>query len=1189
MLLVTSRKYYCEWANGTTFASNTSDFATHLKGSIGERLKAVYTVKTSLITVASQQNQFSILNPGNVIERINGSWVDEGYQSGMTMYLINDWAGGSGASIDGTFGSSGNVITIVTDKYLYFTSSVPSSHRRTFTDDAFLVTDKFTGLYFNYGLIENNAAISFQSPFSSDIQGFYFGSIDTSTPTTHTMTAINGSTKSWLSGDATVKYLASTDDYSITLSNVHEYEITLSFVITPTFIERFLTNYENGTRPEELAGGNSIKIVTGYEFRTIISNPNTSVKGDDAYMLGSVAWINENYNGLNNIYSISNVAYLDASTLDSVEGLQSGRKTRVTGSLIGTGFTNTNKVGAYVWYSPSVTQYESNYNTFQEVFMWDSLISTMVSGTKVDTGTERIKRFELTYVSATRIDFKIDVELSDSEQTIVEDSLNSYFIGIQIGNTNTTDTSNKVILQVDYAPFIVNDDVEGLVRFENEAIYPHNLLVSTGGYSDYKGWKQDGIVVKFDLYLNKFLNAKLKNLRFKTIAYNTVSGDSFDINSFTFPLTDMIDQNNVQYIDVSTSRNFKLGSTDQFNDVELTSYDVVGNEQRISAQVGVKLDWQEWVKLIGASVDFYDTALVNKGLQTDASRYTLGDWVVKFAVECDAKQLTEDITTYRHLSTPISVYDWDLEDDDPAEWSVIIETFDLDDNDLGGTILKNKDTKVKCTWTPLSGSTTGFNNRWVVHRIEKVNAIGHNEIDELSSIWTPRLNNILKPVAGQTLLKITDFSTYIETECLIDYTRLSGNVSYNLSARLGRRKPYARYGIARDIKFLTENEIIYFNCPDNGVATTNSLRIAQIDNDGFITSEVAVSLSALYTYQNFKIVVSDVVTNGKVNFYAVTYTGAATEVHEFTYNGSIYTQTRIYTANLGGGTYTTIRIDPVIGQVNSKPYFWIGNTQANIGGQRGFKHLYYNGAAWVTLDFQTYQSGSPSNDQCRYPIDLIFDGTNIYVMNFDLPPNPSNQWEQGKIAVYSQTSGSTTSPTDRANFSNWTFAYNVYRNSGDTENQDGLGDNADLMGAVGFEVVGVDDNSLPIFLVVHDVSLGDIGGRHFSRVYCNVASPNSSDDWTIQTPMAATNLIYGTPHSYQGTANESTASQKLQRKNQCHLLIISPTEFVCGHQSAFYWSKFTISDWDGVGMNNWAIFTPNDPTFDFTSGNTLNE
>jgi hypothetical protein len=1187
MLLVTSRKYYCEWANGTTFASNTSDFATHLKGSIGERLKAVYRVKTSLITVCSDQNQFTIMNPGNVIERINGSWIDEGYQTGMTLYLINDWTTGTGTGIDAGFGLLGNVITVVTDKYLYFTTPVASTYRRTYTNDAFLVTDKFTGLYFNYGLIENNATTSFQSPFSNDVQGFYFGSIDTSTPTVHTMTAINGSTKSWLSGDATVKYLASSDDYSITLSNVHEYEITLSFVITPTFIERFLDSYENGTRPEEFSANNSIKIVTGYEFRTIISNPNTSVKGEDSYLLGSVAWINENYNGLNNIYSISNVAYLDTTTSDAVDGLQSGKRTRVTGSIIGSGFTNSYKACAYIWYSASLSQYESNYDSFQSVFLWDSQLATMTSGSVVATGTERIKRFELTYVSATRIDFKIDIELSSSEQTIVEDSLNSYFVGIQIGNTNSTDTSNKVILQVDYAPFVINDDVEGLVRFENEGIYPHNLLVSSGGHTDYKGWKQDGIVVKFDLYLNKFLNAKLKALRFKTIAYNEVSGDSFDINSFTFPLTDMIEQNNVQYIDVNASRNFKLGSTDQFNDIELTSFEPVGTEQKISAQVGVKLDWQSWVKLIGASVDFYDTALPQKGLQTDASRYTLGDWVVKFAVECDAKQLTEDITTYRHLSTPLSVYDWDLEDDDPAEWSVLIETFDLDGNDLGGAILKNKDTKVKCTWTPLSGSTTGFNNRWAVHRIEKVNTIGQNEIDELSTIWTPRLNNLLKPVAGQTLLKLTDFSTYIETECLVDYTRLS-NTSYNLSARLGRRKTYPRYGIARDIKYLSENEIVYFNCPDNGVAVSNSLRIAQIDTDGNITTEVAVTLSALYTYQNFKLVISDVVTNGKVNFYAITYTGAATEVHEFTYNGTIYTQTRIYTANLGGGTYTTIRIDPVIGQVNSKPYFWIGNSQANIGGQRGFKHLYYNGSAWTTLDFQTYQSGSPSNNQLRYPIDVIFDGTNAYIMNLDLPPN-ANQWEQGKIAVYSQTSGSTTSPSDRANFSNWTFSYNVYRNSGDTENQDGLGDNADLTGAVGFEIVGLDTNSLPIFLVVHDVTLGDVGARHFSRVFCNVASPNSSDDWTIQTPMAATNLLYGTPHALMGTANGSTASSKLQRKNQCHLLIVNENEFVCGHQSAFYWTKFVISDWTGVGMNRWGIFTPQDPLFDYTSGNILNE
>ena len=144
------------------------------------------------------------------------------------------------------------------------------------------------------------------------------------------------------------------------------------------------------------------------------------------------------------------------------------------------------------------------------------------------------------------------------------------------------------------------------------------------------------------------------------------------------------------------------------------------------------------------------------------------------------------------------------------------------------------------------------------------------------------------------------------------------------------------------------------------------------------------------------------------------------------------------------------------------------------------------------------------------------------------------------------------------------------------------------MGAVGFEIIEVDSNSNPIFLAVHDVTLGDIGARHFSRIYSTVASPNSSDDWTIQTPMAATNTIYGTPHNYSGTANGSIANNKLQRKNQCHLLIIDVNDFVCG-QLGYYWTRFTINDWTGANFNNWAVYTPNDPTFDFTNGNTLIE
>ena len=43
---VVDQKFYSEYSNGSTFALNPTEFAQHLKGGIGEKLKAVFTVQT---------------------------------------------------------------------------------------------------------------------------------------------------------------------------------------------------------------------------------------------------------------------------------------------------------------------------------------------------------------------------------------------------------------------------------------------------------------------------------------------------------------------------------------------------------------------------------------------------------------------------------------------------------------------------------------------------------------------------------------------------------------------------------------------------------------------------------------------------------------------------------------------------------------------------------------------------------------------------------------------------------------------------------------------------------------------------------------------------------------------------------------------------------------------------------------
>ena len=1190
MIQVLSRKYFSEWANGVSFASNLTDYGTHLKGSVGEKLKFVTSIRAGLISEATPSESWTYDNSG-VLKRANGSFLDEGFHVGHNIALIEHYSGlysGTPPVVIMT-----GVVLYVSDTEMQITISTGSIGVGTYDNHALVCTDPLDSLIFRYGIVDNDGASNYLSPYSNDVQGFFFDGINTSSPTTHTMNVEGGlsANKSWYSGLATCKWVSSSNPLSLTVNYIHEYEITQIFIINPVYIESFKNALDNGLTPDELIGSKSWKHVLNYELRYDLSNPNTSFKINDETALGSVGWFGENYNGFDSIYSVSNVTYNDTLNSTSVDSLQLNRKTTILGRVNGTGFTDTSKLGAYFFWGSPLQVYGAKQSTFQDTFLWDSFIAEMTGGVYESTGVERIKRFKLTKISSTRVDFEIDIEFSQTEIDFINPDLlsqvsDNYFIGIQAGNTNTTDTSNKAIIQADWQPFVINLDIDGLCRFENQRFYDHTMDTTLGGFTDFKGWKQDGVVFGSNIILNKSENASLKSVSCRLIAYNTVSNETFDIQKYAFNLSGIVNVNSspsYQQLSLNSSRGFQLKSTDNFNQVTLFFNTPSNNEQKISLLLGVKFDWQSWIKLAEADTIFYNASLDSNGLGRDASRYSLSNnYEIRLVIDADVSQGGLS-TRYTDMSPSLDIYGWGLEDDDPAEYSALIETFDADSNDLGGAILENADTTFKITWTPQSGSTANFTDAYFIHRLESVNASSYNDINEFSSVISPLINNRLKASLGETLLKVTDNGTNFETECLIDYTKLQGN-QFRLSGRMGRFKTYPYYNIARDIKLYSEGEYIYINMPDNGVALSNSLRIGAIDNDKNIVSETAIPLSASYTYQNAKIAVAyNIVNNGKCNFYIVTNTGTTTDLHEFIYNGSVYVQTRIFSSNIGVGSQPCIRIDDAL-EPNSRPYIWFGSRLSTIGGSgRGFKHAYHNGTSWQFTDFQCYDSGSPTNDMCALPTDVNIINGKVYVLNYDNPPQ-TNQWDDGKIAVYTQTSGSTTTPADRTNFANYTLSYNIYRNTTDTENEDGIGSVGDLAFAVGFEQLGLDGNSNPIFLCVHDASLG---GRHFSRVYANVASPTSENDWTIQTPMSYTNTLYDGTQYVRGTASSTNQSSNLQRKHMCQVLVIDSNDFVTGHHSRYYWVRHKINDWTGLTPNEWWIYTPNNPQYDFTSGNTL--
>jgi len=286
MIQVLSRKYFSEWANGTSFSSSTSDYATHLKGSVGEKLKFVSRVRASLLAVATDTEPFTWTN-SQVLNRSNGSWLQDGFHVGQSVTLIKHYNITPTPTIDITA-----TITAVNDTEMEFTILTGTMTVGPYEDHALVCTSKFDALIYRFGIVENDDATNYDSAYSNDVQGHFYDGIDTTTPTVHNMLVEGGNSanKSWYSGNSTIKYISSSNPLGIGsgADYVHEYEITQEFVINPVFIESFKDALDNGLQPDSLIGSKSWKHVTHYEFRYDMSNPNTSQKITDETAIGSV-------------------------------------------------------------------------------------------------------------------------------------------------------------------------------------------------------------------------------------------------------------------------------------------------------------------------------------------------------------------------------------------------------------------------------------------------------------------------------------------------------------------------------------------------------------------------------------------------------------------------------------------------------------------------------------------------------------------------------------------------------------------------------------------------------------------------------------------------------------------------------------------------------------------------------------
>lgn len=790
IIQVTSRKFFNQLTNGENFASNTGDYATHLLGSVGERVKADITFTVSWNSKSTPQNVFVTANLGGgsySITRGSGSFIDDGFCIGDTVDVVNE-----APNPDNVITTNG-VITYLDDNVMHVLGAYTHPPSNLYGNFAYMnIRGKtsLTSMKLMYGIVENSLPAAFTSKLDNSSQGFYASGLGVGA----TAATVLGTQRSWFFDDVVEMYKVSSTTWTQTFRFTHE------FVITPFYLEGEENNIENLIDPVYFQQNESLKYTFKADLNTALSNPNTVHSFIDDLLLGEVAYYNENFNGLQNKFSTLNLEYTNANTAATADGLLITQKTRVNFELhrsSGAFVDNTSRLIVSVFYLCPENEYANtitrdgyeNFMLYQKRVVCDSTSPVPVSNGDITNLTA-------TFISATQIDVEFDFELTAAEQARLSENGKFCISVIVDSEALSAVNSDKVNLIVDVENFDLYTDIAQLMSFGRKSvmwIHPQNPFASSG-FTSIRTWIEDAIMTRAECGMNyvQYPNANITSIIGRLIAYNTNDERYFELDSYEFDLSGVQTVNGIQQINIDTPRSFKLETGDPYLNAKIEmGAGTPGLSQVYNVWIPWKIRYEDFFANPNVPTDFFDATEENNNQNYKASNYVGGDWVVGVIYDITINNGTSGIDTlYRYHFATNDVHNYDEDGNTPALWTAETKLYRASNNQLLSTgepalILTNEDTLIEVTFTPATGA--GYLLLpWAVLRMEVLNG-GYLSIHEMSSN-TARVepsDNFLIPESGQTGAKITQGASNVKVTGLIDHTKVQPGASYKISCRLG--------------------------------------------------------------------------------------------------------------------------------------------------------------------------------------------------------------------------------------------------------------------------------------------------------------------------------------------------------------------------------------------------------------------
>jgi hypothetical protein len=738
-----------------------------LLGNRKDKITATINLTVETVAISSNSNPFIIKNTDGYVgdhwvTANNNDFAD--FQIGDTVVIFD--------TTTNTVEATTDVIDKLSDNEIKLTLNISPYGFNTQTSTVRIyVTTPITALRFKYNTLENNQNPDYFSFLTGQLQEAIIEEKLASDTSTSNMLLMGG--KEWQNGSVQVKGVSITT----TVGYQSNYQIIHTF-----FIENWNKFNDDADR---YINGNCLKYI--YEITALyeFTNPNRLQQVISNEVLGNTGNYNENFNNRPTNYTVASVTYSSGTEIELTTNETTF--TAVITNTTDTPFSNNNtKFVLHFGRVPDQIDYTSNSENIDANFWNDRLVQTVgsaaINGINFGTDTQVFKDVVATFNSTSQITITGKIALASA---IATSEPYAYEFSVSVQNhTLATADADKVTLLLDRNEFFVDTADPGMIVVEREGYIPHpyndfavlNATPTVFPYDEAVSY----VLAYIDLTGRETDSILLSTIVPKIVAFNSVSGASFNLELDSFNLSGASLVNGYQFFDIVAPRQYQIPSNEIRKQIAIKRRTDLDTSSRIFFEVAYpyQIRWEYWTALNGVNGAFFNTGQPNNGFNNNWLRYdSAANWSIKFELQINA---TKNGSAQRYeTSHPIEVVDF------LSNTAFINETLRTkltsSNTDITPFIAEYQDCYAEAKFTLLSG-TFDLINTVVVFFIEQFEQGGINGKQRMSSNYTVIANSLYKDTVTLSLDNTNTILTAIAPINIAQFANLQGD--FTIVARL---------------------------------------------------------------------------------------------------------------------------------------------------------------------------------------------------------------------------------------------------------------------------------------------------------------------------------------------------------------------------------------------------------------------